>query len=44
LKGKIPVDYVDSAPDYVQFGFFHGSEREDPDALLEGRPGQESDR
>lgn len=36
LKGKIPIAYVYSAPDYVQFGFFRGSELEDPHRLLEG--------
>jgi hypothetical protein len=37
LKGKIPIAYVYSAPDYVQFGFFRGSELEDPRGLLEGK-------
>ena len=36
LKGKQPVAYVYSAPDYVQFGFFHGSALDDPRGLLEG--------
>src|SRR5687768_2521731 len=31
-----PVAYVYSAPEYVQFGFFHGSALKDPRALLEG--------
>src|SRR5215813_12270584 len=25
VKGTVPVSYVYSAPDYVQFGFFRGS-------------------
>ena len=36
LKGKAPVSYVYSAPDYVQFGFVHGSALADPHGLLEG--------
>ena len=36
VKGKIPVAYVYSAPDYVQFGFFMGSGLKDPKGLLEG--------
>src|SRR5262245_6874336 len=36
VKGKIPVAYVYSAPDYVQFGFFMGSALKDPKKLLEG--------
>lgn len=36
LKGKAPISYVYSAPDYVQFGFVHGSALEDPRGLLEG--------
>ena len=36
VKGKIPVAYVYSAPDYVQFGFFMGSALKDPNKLLEG--------
>jgi hypothetical protein len=36
LQGKAPVAYLYSAPDYVQFGFFRGSELDDPDGLLEG--------
>jgi hypothetical protein len=35
-KGKVPVSYVYSAQDYVQFGFFRGSELKDPRGLLEG--------
>jgi hypothetical protein len=31
-----PVAYVYSAPEYVQFGFFHGSSLNDPKDLLEG--------
>ena len=37
VKGKVPIAYVYSAPDYVQFGFFRGSELEDPHRLLEGK-------
>ena len=36
LKGKMPVAYVYSAPDYVQFGFFRGAELKDPHKLLQG--------
>ncbi len=36
LKDKVPVAYVYSAPDYVQFGFFRGSSLKDPRGLLEG--------
>jgi hypothetical protein len=36
VKGKVPVSYVYSAPDYVQFGFFRGSSLKDPRGLLEG--------
>ena len=36
VKGKVPVSYVYSAPDYVQFGFFRGSALKDPQGLLEG--------
>jgi hypothetical protein len=35
-KGNVPVAYVFSAPDYVQFGFFRGSSLKDPRGLLEG--------
>ena len=35
-KATVPVAYVYSAPDYVQFGFFHGSALKDPKGLLEG--------
>ena len=37
LKGKVPVAYVYSAPDYVQFGFLRGSALKDPKKLLEGK-------
>jgi hypothetical protein len=37
VKGKMPVAYVYSAPDYVQFGFFRGSRLKDPRRLLEGK-------
>lgn len=36
IKGKVPVSYVYSATDYVQFGFLHGSRLKDPKGLLEG--------
>lgn len=36
LKGKAPVAYVYSAPDYVQFGFFQGASLQDPKGLLHG--------
>ena len=36
VKGKAPVSYVYSAPDYVQFGFIRGASLEDPQKLLEG--------
>ena len=36
VKGKAPVSYVYSAPDYVQFGFFRGSALKAPKGLLEG--------
>ncbi len=35
-KGKQPIAYVYSAPDYVQFGFIRGSALKDPRGLLEG--------
>jgi hypothetical protein len=35
-KGRQPVSYVFSAPDYVQFGFIRGSSLKDPKKLLEG--------
>jgi hypothetical protein len=37
LKGKAPVSYVYSAPDHVQFGFFHGASLDDPLGLLQGK-------
>ena len=36
LKGKVPISYVYSAPDHVQFGFVRGSALKDPRGLLEG--------
>ena len=36
VKGNVPISYVYSAPDYVQFGFFGGSALKDPRGLLEG--------
>jgi len=32
-----PVSYVYSAPDHVQFGFFHGAALTDPKGLLQGK-------
>jgi hypothetical protein len=37
VKGKVPISYVYSAPDYVQFGFFRGSGLKDPQRVLEGK-------
>lgn len=37
VKGKVPVSYVYSGPDYLQFGFFGGSALQDPKGLLEGQ-------
>jgi hypothetical protein len=36
LKGPMPIAYVYSATEYVQFGFFRGSALKDPHGLLEG--------
>ena len=36
VLGKVPVAYVYSAPDHVQFGFFGGSALKDPSGLLQG--------
>ena len=36
VQGKVPVAYVYSALDHVQFGFFGGSSLKDPSGLLEG--------
>jgi hypothetical protein len=36
VQGKVPVAYVYSAPDHVQFGFFRGSALRDPGGLLKG--------
>ena len=36
VHGKVPVAYVYSAPDHVQFGFFGGSTLKDPNGLLVG--------
>ena len=36
IKGKAPVSYLYSAPDYVQFGFFRGASLKDPLKLLQG--------
>ena len=37
LKGEVPVSYVYSAPDHVQFGFFRGASLKDPKGLLRGK-------
>jgi len=37
LKGKVPVSYVYSDTDWVQFGFVRGSSLTDPKGLLEGQ-------
>jgi hypothetical protein len=37
VMGNVPVAYVYSAPDYVQFGFFRGSGLKDPRGILEGK-------
>ncbi len=36
LKEKVPVSFVYSATDHVQFGFVRGSALKDPRGLLEG--------
>ena len=36
LKEDVPIAYVYSATEYVQFGFFRGSALKDPQKLLEG--------
>ena len=36
VKGKVPVSYVYSGRDHVQFGFFGGSALTDPRGLLRG--------
>ena len=36
VKGKVPVAYVFSAADHVQFGFFRGSALKDSEGLLRG--------
>jgi hypothetical protein len=36
VKANVPVSYVFSAPEYVQFGFIRGSALKDPKNLLEG--------
>ncbi|MGA7321960.1 MAG: DUF1801 domain-containing protein [Candidatus Sulfotelmatobacter sp.] len=37
VMGSVPVAYVYSASDYVQFGFFRGSGLKDPQRILEGK-------
>jgi hypothetical protein len=37
VMGNVPVAYVYSAPDHVQFGFFRGSSLKDPQRMLEGK-------
>lgn len=36
VREKVPVAYVYSAPDHVQFGFFAGATLKDPRGLLVG--------
>ena len=36
VQENVPVAYVYSAPDHVQFGFFRGSALKDPKGLLRG--------
>ena len=36
VQGKVPVAYVYSAADHVQFGFFAGAALKDPKGLLNG--------
>lgn len=36
IKGKVPISYVYSDEDHVQFGFVRGSALKDPEHLLEG--------
>jgi hypothetical protein len=36
VKGKVPISYVYSVPDHVQFGFIRGSALTDPEGLLIG--------
>lgn len=37
LKGDLPIIYVHTEPDHVQFGFFAGASFTDPKKLLRGR-------
>jgi hypothetical protein len=37
LKGKLPVAYVYSDKEWVQFGFMRGAALKDPGGLLEGK-------
>ena len=37
VRANVPVAYVYSAADYVQFGFFRGSRLKDPQRILEGQ-------
>jgi len=37
LKGKVPVAYVYSDKDHVQFGFIRGASLKDPKKLLQGK-------
>jgi hypothetical protein len=37
LNGRVPVVYIYSAPDHVQFGFFAGAALNDPGGLLRGQ-------
>lgn len=37
VKGEVPVSYVYSGTDHLQFGFFRGSALKDTKSLLEGK-------
>ncbi len=37
VQGKVPIAYVYSDTDHVQFGFIRGSSLEDPRGLLQGK-------
>ena len=37
VKDAEPVAFVYSRPEYVEFGFFHGSALDDPAGLLDGK-------
>ncbi len=37
LKGDLPIIYIHTEPDHVQFGFFAGANLADPGKLLRGK-------